>query len=323
MVARLTRILLGLHLLVILVIFALAAYAWRGQNLVSALLLGIGIVLLLRVLITANNFFITWLYRSETPERMRITWRQAVRLFLGEFGATMFSSTWTMAFHRFDMRRVENAVGLPVLLIHGYGCNSGYWHPMSKALTAARITHYAVDLEPILHDIDGYVALIQRAVETVCAETGQERIIIVGHSMGGLAVRAYLRDHGAKHVAKVITLGTPHRGTGLANFGAGPNSRQMCWAGRNGAAGTPSEWLQKLAECETDAIRSLFVSIYSHHDNIVSPQTSSHLEGATNIEFSGIGHVALGFHPAIQKCVIEEILATRIDPSMAPVLKSA
>ncbi len=323
MVVRITRILLGLHLLTILAIFALAAYAWHGQNLVPALLLGIGVVLLLRLLITANNFFITWLYRSETPERMRITWRQALRLFFGEFRATMLSSTWTMAFHRFDKRRSENAVGLPVLLVHGYGCNSGYWHPMSKALTAARITHYAVDLEPILHDIDGYVALIQRAVETMCAETGHQRIIIVSHSMGGLATRAYLRDHGARHVAKAITLGTPHRGTGLANFGAGPNSKQMRWAGRNAATGMPSEWLQKLAKSETDAIRSLFVSIYSHHDNIVSPQTSSHLRGATNIEFSGIGHVALGFHPAIQKCVIEEILTTAIEPTMAPVLKSA
>lgn len=322
MVARFSFILLLIQLFVVIAVAGLAVYAWKGDDLLLALLLGISAVLLGRFLITANNFFITWLYRSETPEALRITWGQACRMFLGELGATMFSSSWTMAFHRFTKRTPENPAGLPVLLIHGYGCNSGYWHPMSKGLAKARIIHYAIDLEPVLHDIDGYVSLIHRAVETVCAETGQEKIVIVAHSMGGLAARAYLRDHGARHIAKVITLGTPHQGTGLANFGAGPNSKQMRWTG-NARTGTPSEWLRKLAESETESMRALFVSIYSHHDNIVSPQTSSHLAGAVNIEFNGIGHVALGFHPAIQKCVIDEVIATENRPSVAPVLKTA
>ncbi|OGB23036.1 MAG: lipase [Burkholderiales bacterium RIFCSPLOWO2_02_FULL_57_36] len=322
MVARFSFILLVLQLLAVAAIVGFGIYAWKGDNLVLVLVLGISAVLMVRLLITANNFFITWLYRSETPEALRITWPQACRLFLGELGATMFSSSWTMAFHRFSKRAMKRPVGLPVLLIHGYGCNSGYWHPMSKALTKARIAHYAIDLEPVLHDIDGYVPLIHRAVETVCAETGHEKIVMVAHSMGGLAARAYLRDHGSRHIAKVITLGSPHQGTGLANFGAGLNSRQMRWTG-NAKTGTPSEWLRTLAETENDAIRALFVSIYSHHDNIVSPQTSSHLQGATNIEFNGIGHVALGFHPAIQKCVIEEVLSTAKLQSAMPMLKSA
>jgi triacylglycerol lipase len=321
MVSRITRILLALQLLIVSAIVALSVYTWQVDKLLPALLLGAGLVLLVRLLITANNFFITWRYRSETPDSLRIGRRDACRLFFGEFRASMLSSSWTMAFHHFTKRPAEHPAGLPVLLIHGYGCNSGYWHPMSKALAKARITHYAVDLEPVLLDIDGYVPLIHDAVETLCTETGHHKIVIVAHSMGGLATRAYLRDHGCKRIAKVITLGTPHRGTGLANFGAGPNSRQMRWTG-DAKTGTPSEWLRALAASENDAIRALFVSIYSHHDNIVSPQTSSHLAGATNIEFNGIGHVALGLHPAIQKCVIEQVLGTRM-PTVAPMLKSA
>jgi triacylglycerol lipase len=322
MVTRITRILLALQILIVFAIFALVAHAWRMEYPALALFLSIGAVVWVRMMIIANNFFITWLYRSETPESLKITWRQACRLFFGEFRASMSSSSWTMAFHRFSKRPAENPVGLPVLLIHGYGCNSGYWHPMSKALAKARITHYAVDLEPVLHDIDGYVPLIYRAVETLCAETGHDKIVIVAHSMGGLATRAYLRDHGCERIAKAITLGTPHRGTGLANFGAGPSSRQMRWTG-NAKTGTPSEWLCRLAESENDAVRALFVSIYSHHDNIVSPQTSSRLAGATNIEFNGIGHVALGFHRAIHQCVIDEVLAAGIHPSTVPGFKSA
>ncbi|MGC4244109.1 MAG: lipase, partial [Herbaspirillum sp.] len=57
---------------------------------------------------------------------------------------------------------------------------------------------------------------------------------------------------------------------------------------------------------EADALGHI-VSIYSHHDNIVSPQTSAHLEGAWNIPVIGIGHVALALEPSIHKMVIELI----------------
>jgi pimeloyl-ACP methyl ester carboxylesterase len=322
MVARITRILIFLQFAVAAALFACAVKVWRIDNLPLALTLSIGAILLLRLSITANNFFMSWRYRSDTPASLRLNWRQACRLFFREFGATMLSSSWTMPFRSFGKRAANNPAGLPVLLIHGYGCNSGYWHAMSKALTQARITHYAVDLEPMLNDIDGYVPTVHRAVEAICEETGHDKIIIVAHSMGGLVTRAYLRGHGSARIAKVITLGTPHRGTGLANFGIGPNSRQMRWEG-TATKGTPSDWLRKLAKTEGIAIQALFVSIYSHHDNIISPQTSSCLAGATNIEFHGIGHVALAFNPAIQARVIEEIRNSVQQPSVAPAAKSA
>jgi triacylglycerol esterase/lipase EstA (alpha/beta hydrolase family) len=303
-------------------LFALAVKVWRIDSLTLAVAMSIGFILSVRLLITANNFFLSWLYRSETPEALRLNWRQAYRLFFGEFGATMSSSSWTMAFHRFSKRAAQDSTGLPVLLIHGYGCNSGYWHAMSKALAKAQITHYAVDLEPILNDIDGYVPVVQRTVEAVCDETGHGQLVIVAHSMGGLVTRAYLRDHGCARVAKVLTLGTPHRGTGLANFGLGPSSQQMRWKG-NAKNGASSDWLRKLEDTEDNALRALFVSIYSHHDNIVSPQTSSCLAGATNIEFHGIGHVALAFSSAIQTRVIEEIHAGSQRASVMPEARSA
>jgi triacylglycerol esterase/lipase EstA (alpha/beta hydrolase family) len=194
----------------------------------------------------------------------------------------------------------------PVLLVHGYGCNSGYWHFMSRALRRAGIGHHAIDLEPVLAGIDQFVPALHARIEEICRQTGHERLIIVGHSMGGLVARAYLRDHGAARVARVITLGTPHRGTGLARFGAGHNSRQMRWTGK-AADGRCSAWLARLERSEDPALRPLFVSIYSHQDNIVSPQLSSCLAGAVNIEFNGIGHVALGLHPRVLREVIAAI----------------
>lgn len=309
MVSRIARLLILLQITIAMILFGIAIKAWHVDSLILAAILSIGSIFMFRLLITANNFFIAWLYRSETPASRRLTWRQMYRLFASEFSATLSSSSWTMPFHSFNKRPAKNPVGLPVLLIHGYGCNSGYWHAMSKALAHAQITHHAVSLEPVLSDIDDYVPAIHRAIETLCKETGHDRIIIVAHSMGGLVARAYLRDHGKKRIAKVITLGTPHRGTGLANFGAGPSSKQMRWKG-DAKTGVSSDWLRQLEADEDVAIHTLFVSIYSHHDNIVSPQTSSYLPAATNIEFHGIGHVALASNPAIQQRVIDEIRNT-------------
>src|SRR3569832_1902066 len=236
---------------------------------------GISVVIVIRALITANNFFLSYRFRSDTPPGLRLGWRKAFQLFLEEFTATMLSSSWTMAFLRFDKHIVESPAGLPVLLVHGYGCNSGYWHSMSRALTKANITHYALDLEPVFADIESYVPFVHKAIQRIWDETGHRKVIIVAHSMGGLVVRAYLRAHGSAHMAKVITLGTPHNGTGLANFGIGRNSQQMSRE-RSFEGGVSSEWLRKQKKNENRNLRALFVSLYSHHDNIIAPQTSSH-----------------------------------------------
>ncbi|HYD96071.1 MAG TPA: alpha/beta fold hydrolase [Noviherbaspirillum sp.] len=308
MVARITRLLLLFQLLIAFAASVAAARVFDIDNTLLAALTGIGFVVLFRLLITCNNFFLAWRYRSAIPAHHRISAWQAATLFFGEFRATMTASSWTMPFRLFSRRGAARPEGLPVLLIHGYGCNSGYWHPLSKALQKANIIHHAVDLEPVIGGIDDYVPMIDAAVERLCRETGYDKIVIVAHSMGGLATRAYLRARGPARLAKAITLGTPHHGTALAHFGVGLNTHQMRWTATE-QEGIASDWLRELKAGEDPALYRLFVSIYSHHDNIISPQISSHLEGARNIELNAVGHVALGFDPTVQALVIREIRA--------------
>jgi triacylglycerol esterase/lipase EstA (alpha/beta hydrolase family) len=307
MVVRLTRILLVIQLLAAAGIYLLLARFSDIGSYFLAAVLAIAIVLLVRMVITANNFGLSWIYRSETPLDHRLGRLAAVRLFLLEYWASMVTSSWTMGFCTFR-DRPGTADTAPVLLVHGYGCNSGYWHFMSLALTRAGIGHYGIDLEPMLASIEQFVPALHARIEEICRHTGQDQIVIVAHSMGGLVARAYLRDHSAHRVRRVITLGTPHRGTGLARFGAGVNVREMLWTG-SAENGRCSDWLQGLARHEDLALRPLFVSIFSHQDNIVSPQLSSQLSGARNIEFNGIGHVALGLDPRVQQEVMNAIMS--------------
>lgn len=306
MVALITRLLLALQAMIAFV----TAFALVKNNYVFnpflAGLTAIGLLLLFRLLITANNFYLSLHFGSETPHIFRIGLKQAVKLFCSEFKATIVTSSWLMPFYKVEKYISKYSTVLPVLLVHGYACNSGYWYPLSKKFRQASITHYGMDLEPIAGSIDEYVPAIARMVEKICRETGANKIIAIGHSMGGLAIRAYINTHGLDHIAKVISLGTPHRGTGIAQFGIGQNCKQMKWSAGK-PDGMPSEWLCQLAEKEHEEIYRHFVSIYSHHDNIIAPQTSSYLTGAKNLEFQGIGHVAMALHPLIQDIVIDEI----------------
>ncbi|MYM88917.1 alpha/beta fold hydrolase, partial [Rugamonas sp. FT82W] len=263
--------------------------------------LGLACVLLVRMALSANNFLLSSRAGkgAATPAGHALNPARAAGLFLHEFRASMLASSFDML-RPLGLQLQPQARGLPVLLIHGYACNSGYWRPLSAQLARAGISHYGIDLEPPGASIDAYVPQVQAAIERLCAETGSKQVIIVGHSMGGLVARAWLRRHGADAVARVITLGTPHHGTALAHLGPGGNAVQMRYR---------SEWLAALAASEANLQRGLISSIYSVHDNIVAPQDSGALPGARNLVFGAIGHVALGRHPAILRCTMDEIAA--------------
>lgn len=68
---------------------------------------------------------------------------------------------------------------------------------------------------------------VQNAVERVLTLTGKDKVILVGHSMGGLASREYIQNSynwqsdSYHHVAKLLTLGTPHGGSNASDTGLG------------------------------------------------------------------------------------------------------
>jgi triacylglycerol esterase/lipase EstA (alpha/beta hydrolase family) len=302
---RLLRMLLAVQAAAAAAI-ALAAWAWLGAAPWKALLAGLGSVLLVRLAINANNFALSARSASPTPAAFRLGLLGRLRLFAEEFGASMVGSSWHMARGAAHARIHPGSRSPPVLLLHGYGCNSGYWAHLVPLLDAARISHATVDLEPVTGDIDGYVPLVEQAVRELCERSGAGKAAIVAHSMGGLVARAWMRRHGSARVARVITLGTPHHGTSLASFGVGANAAQMRRA-RGASQAAESAWLRALAAAEDSATRALITSIYTHHDNIIAPQTSSALPGARNIEFGGVGHVALGSNPRILAAVMREL----------------
>lgn len=66
---------------------------------------------------------------------------------------------------------------------------------------------------------------VRDAIKHILNVTSKNKVILVGHSMGGLASREYLentdiwQEDGAHHVAKLFTNATPHGGSNATGFG--------------------------------------------------------------------------------------------------------
>ncbi len=257
----------------------------------------------LRLLVVALTFGLMLTASSPVPEKLSIGPPRALRMVLEEYAGLLLLFTVVQAFEGFwlgpDRLRAGRTGRAPLLLIHGYQCNRGFWFWLRPRLEAAGWTVATHNLEPAWADIDFYAEGIARRIDEVLAATGAARVMLVAHSMGGLAARAYLRRHGRDKVARLVTLGSPHRGTRLAVLGLGPNARQM-------RIGSP--WLESLGAPGATPLPAASTSIYSCHDNYVFPQREcATLDGAETVAIGGVSHMGMGFSPVVLGALLQAL----------------
>ena len=188
-----------------------------------------------------------------------------------------------------------------LVLVHGFVCNRGLWNPWLSRLEAAGVPFVAVNLEPVFGSIDSYTDIVNHAVSALEEATGLPPVI-VAHSMGGLAVRAWIAHGNELRFHRVVTVASPHQGTGIARRGFSANTRQM---------GIRSQWLESLRLRESLSIFRRFTCFWSHCDNIVFPTANATLPDADNRHLPATPHVQMVFHPS----VIEEVLRLIADTS--------
>lgn len=253
-------------------------------------------LLVYRTFIVANRF------SDEESRQHRLGFFKRCKIIRREWWCELLLYKVLQSLSKWFDQPSRSSVGdeTPVIFVHGLLCNGAAWWWMRRALAKRGIQRgYTINLEPIFGNIDAYAEQLQQRIEAVCNDTGASKVFLVAHSMGGLVSRSYIQNlSGGGRVAGLITLGTPHHGTGLAALPIGQNIIQM---------DLNSDWLLALNANETEPSPVPITSIYSVHDNIVSPQSSSKLICADNIPLSGIGHVALLFSPAVADLVAASI----------------
>jgi triacylglycerol lipase len=283
MVAAALRWILAIEL-----IGVFAAAQFLGAGIAYAVALAILILFALHATLILITFAIT---RPRAP----------LRTIAAECAAFFALFALIQPFHRLFMSAAGQSPLLPnkpqVLFVHGYVCNRGMWWWLMRRLRWHGIRAQAVSLQPSFASIDTLAAQLHRDIEDCLRDSASERLVLVTHSMGGLAARACLKQHGAARVAKLITLACPHHGTRLAYLGPGRNAREM----QPGSA-----WLTALAEGE--AIPVPFINVWSAHDNFVAPQTSSRIEGCQEIVEMGLGHLSFAFSSRVEKLLLREIV---------------
>lgn len=278
-----------------------ALWTWLGASLPAAFAAALAGAALLRLAIVALSFALSYAARSPRAPDEELGPAASLALLAGEWGAMLANNFLWLPLERAILRPDPPAApggGMPVIVVHGYFSNRGTVSALVRALDRAGAGPvHAPSLPAVLAPIATFASHLGRAVDEAAAATGS-RVILVCHSMGGLCAREYLRTHGASKVAGVITVGSPHHGTALAALGAGRNAREM----RRG-----SGFLAALARAEAGGAPCPALSVYTVHDNLVSPQDSSRLEWARNAAIAGVGHLAMLADPRVHRLVAGEI----------------
>jgi triacylglycerol lipase len=283
------------------------ALLWFGTRIVEGqwLIAIIGALLLLNLqqLLLAVEFFVLIPLVNRGDAAPRPTFMQLLRAWWRESLTAHHVFGWQQPFRsRVHADTLDAAASgqRAVVLVHGFFCNRGVWNRWVPALRAAGVPHIAVTMEPPFAGIDSNTATLEDAIVRATQATGLPPLVVC-HSMGGLAVRAWWRAHAASaasRVHSVITIASPHQGTFTAQLASGDNARQM----RRG-----SDWLRALAEGEADGRRRHFTCFYSHCDNIVMPASTAVLPGADNRHVDGMPHIALVYAPEVWAEVLRRV----------------
>jgi len=249
---------------------------------------------------------LAWVFRSPRPRDLRIGIGGTLRLLWNEFRALTRSGRRMMLYRRLIKEPPPGPATLPVLLVHGVLCNAGVWQGFARRLALRGIAPvYAISYGPPLAPIETFADQLAARIDAILAATGARDLVVVSHSMGGLVALAYCRKYGAARIRRAISLATPYRGSVHA----------WCFFGACLAQLRPGNgWLAALNHAA--ATRPPLTSIWSWHDTMVAPQTSSRVDGADNVELTGVGHNAMLADAGAFEAVVAAIGAARGAPSV-------
>jgi len=210
----------------------------------------------------------------------------------------------------------------PIVFVHGNGDTAALWTTTvwrfeSNGWPRERL--HAIDVPyPLARDDDAKaqegrtsaaqnVAFLAAEIERVLARTGAQKVVLIGNSRGGNAIRDYLAHGGAAKVSAAILGGTPNHGVwndpaflpGNEFNGAGPfltalNAPQ----GPGGLEVTPGvRWMTVRSDANDKFAQPTGVWIgrptMATHVTAEGPE----LKGAENVVIPGIDHRETAYSP--------------------------
>ncbi len=201
------------------------------------------------------------------------------------------------------------AAGTPILLVHGMVDNRSIFTLLRRGLRRRGFGRVmSLNYSPLTSDVRTAAEGLAARVELLCAETGFERIHVIGHSMGGMIARYYVqRLGGDERVHTLVTLGSPHTGTLAAHLVPHRLVRQL----------RPDSDVMAELQGPAPGCRTRFLAVWSDLDQMIVPRRAARLDHpdlmARNVLVRGVGHMSL----PINRRAVHEISATlaHLDPA--------
>lgn len=181
------------------------------------------------------------------------------------------------------------AAGTPIIMVHGVIDNHSIFTVLRRGLSRRGFGRViSLNYSPLSDDIRRVSRRLAMLVESVCRETGYERVHIVGHSMGGVIARHYVQVMGGDaRVHTLVTLGSPHGGSAYAKVFPHSLAKQLR---------PNSEFVEELNR-PAPGCRTRMIAIWSDLDQVIVPQRNARIVhpdlNSRNVFIRGVGHMSL------------------------------
>ena len=172
-----------------------------------------------------------------------------------------------------------------IVFVHGWNSSGSTWNTMASRFAANGYTAAQLDKWSYTTSQSNATtaAQLRDEVNRVRAATGAAKVDIVSHSMGGLSSRYYLKNLGGQsYVDEWVSIAGPNHGTNLAS---------LCWQTSCQEMRAGSTFLANLnAGDETPGTTVRYGTWWSPCDEVINPDTSTILSGATNTQTGCLSH---------------------------------
>jgi len=176
----------------------------------------------------------------------------------------------------------------PILFVHGWSSTSSVWNTMIPRFEKdgyAKSELVAYSYNTSNSNKVSAENEVKVRVENLLKSTGATKVDIIAHSMGSLNSRWYIKFLGGE--AKVddwVSIGGPNHGTETANF---------CFSTACTEMRVGSKFLGELNAGDETPGTVNYGTWWSPCDEIINPDSSVSLSGATNTKTACISHLGL------------------------------
>jgi pimeloyl-ACP methyl ester carboxylesterase len=167
----------------------------------------------------------------------------------------------------------------PILLVHGYGLNRLSMCILSLYLKRKGYPWVWSINHPVLKDdITAFAKELDHKIQWYCHYTQSTDVTVIAHSMGGIVSTLAMKNHNSP-ISRLITLGTPWKGTKMHILGLGKQVSQMA----------PSHPI--IQQLVPPSIPHL--AIWSKQDWILLPTENAIRDNLNHTQIDHIGHLSL------------------------------